>query len=348
MQLFLTRPIHWEGHRLADPKLEAAHDVLRNPAHDAAYPERDQAFLALLRSGHVPAVAIALDHYHHAEALTRHGPSSPYGAHDDEVRERARELLARPPFPAEDQAEDVGGFRFRVSAGASHASAMWALMHVVEASDAELIAGALEISDDPETRQAGLWAAESALAGAEPPDRRLMDVLRAIAGDERAEKDERGNALDAIGAAPGTEAVAVVVGFTEHADPWIRLKAGEVLAHRHLATHRELVQRLADSWDVRGGEPGRRLEYLRERLAAPADADLLAVVRDRGAGGEDRAEALSELSRRDGSGDVHLPGVTLEVVARARMIAARSSVTPEDVLQAIAESREARERSFPE
>jgi hypothetical protein len=292
-QLFLTRAVHWGGHRLTDPILEQAHDALRSPTGDDAYPERDRAFLALLRSGHPPAVAIALDHYQHADALTRHGPESPYKAHADEVHQRARDLLQQPPFPTTPAAG--------VGKGARHASALTVLVNIAEPPDAGLIAGALEQGETPDTRQAALLAARTALHGTVPASSRLMELLEAIVWNEAADEDERCLALDAIGDTDGPEGLDIVVRATRQPNPRLQVQAALILAFDHLEAHRDLVERLVDSWPANGDYLA---DQVRERLAEPTGAELVAVVRDQDADGKERSEALRDLATRAAAGDL--------------------------------------------
>src|SRR5512138_3217063 len=101
---------YWHAARVR-PELEQARDRLA-AGHDRA------AFAELLRSGDPVAVAIALDHYHRADASTRHGTPNPFEDHRNEVIAAAREVLRGAPS---DAAGDL-------AAGSNYASALGTLM----------------------------------------------------------------------------------------------------------------------------------------------------------------------------------------------------------------------------
>ncbi|RZU15528.1 hypothetical protein EV645_3066 [Kribbella rubisoli] len=111
-----------------------------------------QAFGALLHSQHIGMVCRALNMYQVAAAYTRVSGGNPLEPMADEVRQVAREILARPPAePDED-----------LRAGFDHVSALNVLTVLAEPADAELIAGVLESTTNEEIRAVAKLAAATA------------------------------------------------------------------------------------------------------------------------------------------------------------------------------------------
>src|SRR4051794_31546700 len=97
-------------------------------------------------------VCRALNMYQVAAAYTRVSGGNPLEPMADEVRQVAREILARPP------AEPDGDLR----AGFDHVSALNVLTVLAEPADAELIAGVLENTTNEEIRAVAKLAAATA------------------------------------------------------------------------------------------------------------------------------------------------------------------------------------------
>lgn len=222
---------YWGDARVAGAELERARQRL------AAAGER-AAFAVLLRSGDPVAVGVALDQYHHAEALTRHGGASPFEEHTDEVVARAREALRGPPSGPELGAEP----------GANHASALGALMNLAGPEDAALIADALARTRTGNLRFAASLAAGTALERSPSPDERLVAALEEIALNAAAHRDERSGAVSALGCARSAAATAALLRVTLVPEVGLQASAALHLLDRDLRAHRAHVEALVRAW----------------------------------------------------------------------------------------------------
>jgi hypothetical protein len=182
----------WQDETLDDPVLAAAHAELMSPSGAAAY---RHAFRTLLHSGHPMAVGVALDHFQHADALSRFGGTSTLERDTAEVLEVARGRLRQPASPG----------------GASHASALNAMMNLALPEDADLIADALAAATDYNVRLAATMAGDNALRLAEGPLPRLVEELGKVAFDDSLDPDERADALRALYPHNGPEAIALLL-----------------------------------------------------------------------------------------------------------------------------------------
>ncbi|NIK62255.1 hypothetical protein [Kribbella shirazensis] len=111
-----------------------------------------QAFDALLHSPNVPTVCRALNMYQVAAAYTRLSGGNPLEPLAADVREVAREILARPPVEAGDD----------IRAGFDHLSALNVLTTLAEPDDVDLITGVLNDTTDNEIRAVASLAADTA------------------------------------------------------------------------------------------------------------------------------------------------------------------------------------------
>ncbi|MEU1372439.1 hypothetical protein ABZ442_02090 [Streptomyces triculaminicus] len=225
---------HWWGCELGDADLESARDELASGSGDV------DAFLTLLRSENTAAVGTALDHYHHAEAMRRHGLSNPFAEQEAEVLARAREILSRPPEPrAETGAEEEW---------ADHASALLALQNLAVPEDSDLIASALQLAGTANAKDAAVSAAHAVLRRSPTPPWGLLDTLTAIVFDDSAPLDDRLGALKAFGDAEFKEAVDVLTRALGIAEFDLQAEAALALAGRHPVPHRDLVEMTVAAW----------------------------------------------------------------------------------------------------
>ncbi|GAA1150808.1 hypothetical protein GCM10009630_56510 [Kribbella jejuensis] len=111
-----------------------------------------QAFEALLHSPNVPTVCRALNMYQVAAAYTRLSGGNPLEPLADDVRQVAREILARPPVePTED-----------ITAAFDHISALNVLTTLAEPADLPLITTVLEATTNDQVRAVASLAADTA------------------------------------------------------------------------------------------------------------------------------------------------------------------------------------------
>ncbi|GAA0911383.1 hypothetical protein [Nonomuraea longicatena] len=212
---------------------------LREPSDGDAF---RWAFQTLLDADDLDAVCAALDLYQEWHAFTRHGADNPYEPYADTVREVARGLL---------RAEDTG---------ATHQSALNAMLSLAEAEDADLIAAALGNDD---LRQDACFAASSVLMDTEGPSPRLEAALFAVVLDSTLDIGEREFALVAL--CDSDTADDLLVRASESDELRLQVVAAFALATpRRIRVHRERVARLAASWPEDAGFYAREV---RERLA---------------------------------------------------------------------------------
>jgi hypothetical protein len=238
---------YWHAARVR-PELEPARERLA-AGHDRA------AFEQLLRSGDPVAIAIALDHYHRADASTRHGTPNPFEEHRDEVVAAARAVLRGPPS---EEREDV-------AAGANHASALGALMNLAEPQDATLVTAALERASASELRLAAAAAASTLLERSPDPDERLIAALEAVALDDTAGRDAREAAASAVGrtrSAGATRSLLRMLGTREF---WLQAVAALHLLDSDPRAHRVRIEQVVRDWPEPPPYPGGEvLELLAE------------------------------------------------------------------------------------
>jgi hypothetical protein len=228
---------YWHGSPMGDPELERARAELSEPSNAEAF---ESAFLALLRSGWIPAIGTALDHYDYADSTSRYGSRNALAAHADEVREQARNLLRGPPLPA----EAVGASED----GANHASALGALANLAEPEDADLVADAVTTATTPSVSSAATSAARTVLERSDQPSVRLIGLLGSIAADPNVPTDERIAALRALGGAKSTDAEDLVLRAIGSDDLDLQVNAALLLAHHNLDRHRALLENVAGNW----------------------------------------------------------------------------------------------------
>ncbi|HEX8115015.1 MAG TPA: hypothetical protein VF516_45115 [Kofleriaceae bacterium] len=238
---------YWHAGRVR-PELEQARERLA-AGHDRA------AFKLLLRSGDPVAVAIALDHYHRADASTRHGTPNPFEDHRDEVIAVARDVLRGAPT---EEREDI-------AAGANYASALGALMNLAEPQDAVLIVAALERVSTSELRFAAAAAASTLLERSPDPDERLIAALEAVALDDTAGRDAREAAASAVGRTRSAAATHAVLRFLDTGEFWLQAVAALHLLDIDRRAYRARVEQIVRGWPEPPPYPGDEvLELLAE------------------------------------------------------------------------------------
>lgn len=193
-------------------------------------------YSARLGSGDVDVVRRALDDFQSARADTRWGVDNPYRPLDDEVRLAARNLLAQP------------------LSGRAHASALTVMWHLAEEEDAELIADVLEGAPSAGVREMALFAAGTALADGEEPNRRLLTLIAAMALDEGLEVRDRRDAMRALSDLDLPEVEDLLVRLSESSELELQVSAAVYLTDpQRLRVHRDHVTRVASSWPEDAG-----------------------------------------------------------------------------------------------
>ncbi|MFJ8074339.1 hypothetical protein ACIQ7Q_10470 [Streptomyces sp. NPDC096176] len=228
---------HWQRHRLEDPELEAARLELVAPrTRDGAL----SAFTRLLHSTSVPAIGIALDHYHYGLSGERHGIAGLFAPYASEVLDRARMILRRASSLDPTAGTDVDR--------AGRASALLVLLNEATPEDSELIAESIEDRPGPDEFSAALLAAGTILGSAPEPGGRLVAALERIVFDESADLDERLEALQALAQGSSPDVVAVHVRVSAVNELTLQVTAVQALAFHDMDTYRDLVRERAASW----------------------------------------------------------------------------------------------------
>lgn len=194
-------------------------------------------FRTRLASDDIAVVRECLDDYQTAQANTRWGVENPYEPLADDVRRAARRLL--------------GPDR----SGRERSIALTMLWHLGEAEDAGLVADVLEGAVDEEVWEMALLAAGTVFAQGEEPDRRLFELIAAMALDEGLEVRERRNAMRALADLEVPEVEELILRLSESPELELQVCAAVCLGSpRQVRRHRALLQRLVASWpaDARG------------------------------------------------------------------------------------------------
>jgi hypothetical protein len=231
--------LDWEGAPVP-PDARAA--VERLERIELSVEERKAALLELLASDSFVARCLALDFYCRAlpDIRWRDVPLIEDALVEDAVRTAALRELAAPPYEhADPEAE-----RRR---GANHASALNALQHHANPTDAPLLARVLQECDDPSVLYQGVRAAGLVLRG-EPAHPELVGVLSQIASRREVDPETRAGAIGAIGGMADESVTPLLVASL--ADPELRISvvAARCLLERDIVGHRSLVAPVAAAW----------------------------------------------------------------------------------------------------
>ncbi|MFD0901908.1 hypothetical protein [Actinomadura sediminis] len=242
---------YWDGVDPGSPRLARALDEMRSPTSEQAH---RAAFRALLHSGRVAAVGIALDHFCSGEGLTRFGLSTePYHA---DVRVLARHVLSQPltSIPGTEE-------------GACQASALDALACIADPGDARLLADLLARPDLPPLVRSRLFrAVDTCLGKWEEPDERVVAAIERVFLDPAVPMDDRVEAVEALFDASGRRMVEALLRAVGCEAVPVQIAGAERLSEEDLiGEHRELLRDLAASWPEEAPHEAR---LVRRRLAA--------------------------------------------------------------------------------
>lgn len=228
---------YWAAAELADPDLAQAKAELSDPTSART---ATRAFQRLIAVDSTAANGVAFDHYAYAEASGRFGADNPFSRYAEQVRARARDVLAAPAVArgAEGAAID----------GANHASAAAALMNLAEPADQRLLADAFESASGSDVRMALLDAAETALEAGGSVDDQLIAVLARAVADKGLPLGDRDAALRVLNVAAPERAVTLADGLLDHAPLALQTRAAWVLAERALKSNQDRLAELVERW----------------------------------------------------------------------------------------------------
>lgn len=199
-------------------------------------------FSQRLHNGDLSVVCDALSNYQQAQANTRWGVDNPYWPLNNEVLFVARDLL------------DLSSTLDDENRSEALSCSLTAVWHLGGDEDADRIAEFLETTSDTVLRVDGLMAASTALEDTQEPNRRLLAAVRAIALDESLDARDRGSAIRALAGLDMPDVEALFVRLTESGDLEVQVSAAQQLTSpKKVRVHRELLQRLVDSWPEDAG-----------------------------------------------------------------------------------------------
>ncbi|WP_406264311.1 hypothetical protein OHT93_04070 [Streptomyces sp. NBC_00191] len=228
---------HWQDALIDDAELSRARSRLASGKGD----ETD--FLALLQSDCAIAVGVALDHYYHAETMTRFGEDNPFESYSDEVLVRARTILKSPAtLKSETQAYEDG---------ANHSSALLVMTILADPDDPddrEAITSALRKASTRASLEAAAEAAGMILSDASSLDQNLLNALADIILDETRDVWDRVRGIVALGNVTDRRAGDLLARAAQQKNQKIQLEAAIILSSRHMSTHRRVVEEISSSW----------------------------------------------------------------------------------------------------
>ncbi|WP_026411249.1 HEAT repeat domain-containing protein [Actinomadura oligospora] len=199
-------------------------------------------FSERLHSDDIDVVCDALSDYQQAQADTRWGVDNRYWPLNNEVLFAARDLLDRAAVLDEEQ---------------RRRALSWALTmvwHLGEDEDADRIADVLDGDPDDGVREDALLAASTALEDGEEPNPRLLAAVRSVALDESLDARDRGSAIHALGDLDLPEVEDLLISLTGSDNLEVQVEAARRLTTpKKVRAHRDLLQRLVDSWPEDAG-----------------------------------------------------------------------------------------------
>lgn len=228
---------HWQEALIDDAELASARSRLASGEGEGT------DFLALLRSDCTVAVGVALDHYHHAETMTRFGDNNPFDPYSDEVLARARSVLKSPTILK----SETGAYED----GANHSSALLVMTILVDPDapeDRQAITSALQKASTRVSLEAAAEAAGVILSDASSLDQDLLNALADIILDESRDVWDRVRGIVALGNVTDRRAGDVLAKAARQKNPKIQLEAAIILSSRHMSTHRTAIEEITSSW----------------------------------------------------------------------------------------------------
>ncbi len=226
---------YWRSARLEDLGLDRARQDVR--AADAGVASR--AFQVLVSNSRVAARGIALDHFHHEQAIARFGVDNVFDSFRSQVLQTARALLAGPPIHQGDDGASIDG--------ANHASALGALLNLAERQDADRIVEILDARPDHVILELALQCADT-LLGKDARQTALGGAVRRLVEDPHAPARDRGFALHLLERTDPERAERLALGLIRDEDLRLQADAAWLLAERDLARHRPLLEGVVAAW----------------------------------------------------------------------------------------------------
>ncbi|MEV6164755.1 hypothetical protein AB0L71_23075 [Streptomyces sp. NPDC052052] len=232
---------YWQQFKLRDENMERMRVALLSPRENNKVPE---AFYALLRSGDPDAVCVAINYYSSAASSVHFGGENQLAAATDEVLERARAVL-RGELEGEGRAAQDDLAEERV------ATALSAIMELVEPRDTPLVLKALAIARSEEGIEGAGYAAahllEVLLPGSDESEE-LIAVLARVAFDESVPHRSRWPALGAMGMSSSETSINWLMRALDLPTIELQAVAGMALAELDLERFRPRLERMVASW----------------------------------------------------------------------------------------------------
>ncbi|MFI1393602.1 hypothetical protein [Streptomyces sp. NPDC020681] len=228
---------HWQEAQIDDAELARARSRLASGEGDG------NNFLALLRSDNIVAVGVALDHYHHAETLTRFGDDNPFDPYSEEVLVKVRSILNSPITLK----SETGAYED----GANHSSALLVMTILADPDDSDdrmAIASAVEKASTRASLEAATEAAGVMLSDADTVDQNLLNAVAEIILDESRDVWDRVRGIVALGNVTDRRAGDVLAKAAHQKNQKLQLEAAIILASRHMSTHRKVIEEITASW----------------------------------------------------------------------------------------------------
>jgi hypothetical protein len=198
------------------------------------------AFTALLGADDTVTRCVGMDWYSFTRSQARHGgdEEAQLAALSPDVRRVALEELAKPPSTVQGAAVN----------GANHGSAFTALGYVAKRSDADAIARALDLNDEPSVLSAGTFAATGMVhrQAAMPPT--LAAALDRVVQQENLPVRTRIGALETAALSKDPVVVRWLLAALEASDVEMSAAAARQLLRRDMAAHRHRVATVAATW----------------------------------------------------------------------------------------------------
>ncbi|MFC5183493.1 hypothetical protein [Actinomadura harenae] len=204
-------------------------------------------FSERLHSDDIEVVCDALSDYQQAQADTRWGVENRYAPLDGEVLAVSRDLLDRAAELDEEHRERALSW------------ALTMVWHLGGDEDVDRVADVLDGDPSPGLREEALLAASTAFEsdafkGGAVPNARLLAAVRAVALDESLDARDRGSAIHALGELDLPEVEELFIRLTASDDLGVQVSAaGQLARPAKIRAHRDLLQRLVDSWPEDAG-----------------------------------------------------------------------------------------------
>ncbi|MEV5683802.1 hypothetical protein AB0L68_11565 [Streptomyces sp. NPDC052164] len=232
---------YWQQFKLGDERMEALRVTLLSTRESNEVP---QAFYALLRSVDPDAACVAINYYSSAASSVHFGGENRLASDTAEVLERARAVLGG-ELEGEFRAAEDEPVEERV------ATALSAIMDLVEPQDTALVLKALAIARSEECIEGAGYAAAHILEVLPPgsdKSERLIAALARAAFDESVPHRSRWPALGALGMSSSETAINWLLQALDLRTLDLQAVAGMALAELDLNRFRPRLEYMIASW----------------------------------------------------------------------------------------------------